>query len=59
MKITKIEDRLAKEALSLKFNRLNAMKARLRCLDAEFLASIRKANVNTDFNQQEKGLGLY
>ena len=41
MKINNIESRLAKESLSLKFYPLNNLKARLRCLDAEYNASVK------------------
>ena len=60
MKINKLESRLAKESLSLKYNPLNNLKARLRCLDAEYNASIKDfVNKSPDSNQSGTNPELY
>lgn len=59
MKINRIESRLAKESLSLKFNPLNNLKARLRCLDAEYNAAIKDCVKTQDVNQSVINPELY
>ena len=59
MKISRIESRLAKEALSLKFNPLNNLKARLRCLDAQYNASIKDCVKPQEANQSAINPELY
>ena len=59
MKINKLESRLAKESLSLKYNPLNNLKARLRCLDAEYNVSIKDCVKAKDANQSGTDPELY
>lgn len=59
MKINKIESRLAKESLSLKYNPLNNLKARLRCLDAEYNVSIKDCVKSQESSQSVIDPELY
>ena len=53
MKINEVESRLAKESLALKYHPLNNLKARLRCLDAEYNVSIKDCVKANEANQSE------
>lgn len=64
MKINNVENKLLKESLYLKQSPLNLVKARQKCLDAAYLASIRNEMGLTDnstarTNLSMRDLGLF